>query len=63
MAAALFMICKDCEETAWLEDYEIPSFIEEHNGHSMWCFSFRDEDFYETFERQFRKFMGWSVEK
>jgi len=35
MGEASLIICKDCQVTEWLEDYELPEFIQEHSGHRL----------------------------
>ena len=58
-----FVICRDCQHTGWLANYELMSLIIEHSGHKLAIFprgAFEDE---EMFEKYFRHFMGWPVKE
>jgi len=58
-----FVICRDCKFTEWLEDYELTSFIENHGDHKIAIFPYGVWEDQDQFEKSFRKFMGWPVEK
>ena len=62
MGEASLILCKDCRVTEWLEDYELPEFIQEHSGHRLFMFP-RDwpEDDDELVEG-IRALLGWERE-
>jgi len=62
MGEAHFVICRDCEYTAWLEDYELTDFIGDHSGHKVAIFPHGVWEDPDSLEKHFRKFMGWKVE-
>lgn len=57
-----FFICRNCQYTSWLEDYELPSFIAEHSGHKIGMIP-SDWDSLDEFEEAFRKLMGWKLDE
>lgn len=56
------VICRDCKYTAWLEDYELVAFIQEHGEHNVAIFTSRSFEDLKSFEYVLREFMGWHKE-
>ncbi len=56
------VICRTCKHTAWLEDYELVGFIQEHGEHKVLIFPSRDFEHLGSIQTAVRDLMGWRVE-